>query len=373
MTNSTEERPQHPTLTLRGGGWIIIVSLVLSFALFVWAMLGVFSGRRPVGDGENIESYNFDLSNLSVPREVMAGSGNPRDFLTPYDYPENILGGDMVAYNQMQRRAWIVTADRVVGVEINGETRAYPVRCLNAHEIIHDSLGGVEITVTYSPFADAAVVFETEDRHFGVSGLLMNSMLLFYDRDAEVQSLFSPALGRAISGPLLGTKLHTMPLVTLCTWRDWLQRHPDTTVILADPATNRRYRAFSYMRYFNDPADRLHYPVAPLPKEEVIRLKARVVAVTVNGERRVWPLTLLTYSLNDIGAKDGTIRVEQNGVELEFTVREMPQSVLIRALDDNAKVHFEPRLWFSWWCSHPETANDELVQSLPVDAVIEAR
>lgn len=371
----------HPTLTMRGGGWAIVASIGVSLLLITWALSGVIVGKRPVGDGTNLESYGFDLSNLVVPEASMAASGNARDFLQVYENPETILGKDLVVYNEQNRRPWIVTRDRVVGVEINGESRAYPTRCLNAHEVILDTLGGVEIAVTYSPFADAAVVLESGAGEgsvvHGVSGLLCNSALVTYDRGADEPTLFSPVLGRAISGPGAGTPLQRIGNVNLCSWRDWLEQHPETTLILPEPTSNKRYKAFSYLRYYNDFADSLKYPVVPLPEKgtrdgTLPRLKARVVAVTAGGERRVWPVTLLVKALEARGAEEGTIRVAQGDAELEFVVRKLPQSAYVRTVDGSEAV-IEPRLFFSWWSSHPETTNDELVRALPEDAVVTPR
>jgi len=39
--------------------------------------------------------------------------------------------------------------DRVLGVTINGESRAYPVNALSVHEIVNDFVGGVKIAVTW--------------------------------------------------------------------------------------------------------------------------------------------------------------------------------------------------------------------------------
>ena len=39
--------------------------------------------------------------------------------------------------------------DRVFGVSINGEHRAYPLRVLNAHELANDELGGEPISLVY--------------------------------------------------------------------------------------------------------------------------------------------------------------------------------------------------------------------------------
>ena len=368
----------HPTLTMRGGGWILVLSLFVSLLLIGWALSGVIIGKRPIGDGSNMDSYGYDLSNLGVPEESMAASGNARDFLNVYKNPETIPGSDLIVYNQQNRRAWLVTRDRVIGVEINGESRAYPTRCLNAHEVIIDTLGGVPITVTYAPFADAAVVLMsgTEENaiEHGVSGLLCNSALVTYEVGAEDPTLFSPLLGRAISGPRVGEELEVVSNVNLCSWRDWLELHPDTTLVLPEPKSKKRYKAFSYLRYYNDFSDSLKYPVVPLPvgdsvDEALPRLKARVVAVTAGGQRRIWPITLLVKALASEGAEEGTIRVRQGDAELEFVVRKLPQTAHVRTVD-GSPIAIEPRLFFAWWAAHPETVLDELVRSLPSGSVV---
>lgn len=44
---------------------------------------------------------------------------------------------------------WLLPTDRVFGVAINGERRAYPLRIMNAHELANDTLGGEPISLVY--------------------------------------------------------------------------------------------------------------------------------------------------------------------------------------------------------------------------------
>ena len=46
-------------------------------------------------------------------------------------------------------RAVIDDDDWVIGVEINGEARAYSTNILNHHEIVNDTIGGKRIAVTW--------------------------------------------------------------------------------------------------------------------------------------------------------------------------------------------------------------------------------
>jgi hypothetical protein len=42
---------------------------------------------------------------------------------------------------------------------MNGETIAYPHSITNRREIVKDTVGGANVTVTYCPMGDASVVF----------------------------------------------------------------------------------------------------------------------------------------------------------------------------------------------------------------------
>ena len=52
-------------------------------------------------------------------------------------------------YVQPGEATYLLPDDRVFGVSINGEHRAYPLRVMNAHELANDTLGGEPISLVY--------------------------------------------------------------------------------------------------------------------------------------------------------------------------------------------------------------------------------
>ena len=48
-----------------------------------------------------------------------------------------------------EEATYLLPDDRVFGVSINGEHRAYPLRVMNAHELANDTLGGEPISLVY--------------------------------------------------------------------------------------------------------------------------------------------------------------------------------------------------------------------------------
>lgn len=360
-----------PTLTFRGGGWVIAVTVLVVGAFLAWAISGAIFGTRPVGGGNDPSAYGFDLANLTPEaRATLVGSGNPRDFLSAYDMPASIPGADMVRFNSERRSKYVVTTDRVAGVVVNGAARAYPLAVLNGHEVVNDVLGGVPIAVTFSPLTDSVMVFDRrvggEERLFRVSGLLWNSNLVFYDvpadparRTGAVPSLWSQLGMRAIAGPAANgpVRLEPLPDVNIASWSMWLSAHPDTTAILPEPQTTKRYKEISYARYCLTP--RVEFPVDGLveggaePTSADIAVadaaagrartrKAAVVEVRVPGGRTTWSLAELAAR----AGTSGTVELEAGGIPLVATVQRSPLAAMIRRKDGQPLV-VVPQLWFA--------------------------
>jgi hypothetical protein len=44
---------------------------------------------------------------------------------------------------------FLAASDRVLGVALNGESAAYPVRQMGYHHLVHDRVGGIDLVATY--------------------------------------------------------------------------------------------------------------------------------------------------------------------------------------------------------------------------------
>ena len=80
-----------------------------------------------------IERSRVDLS------EVLWG-GVQVDGIPPLENPPHVAPDEA---------SYLLPQDRVFGVSINGENRAYPLRIMNAHELANDVLGGEPISLVY--------------------------------------------------------------------------------------------------------------------------------------------------------------------------------------------------------------------------------
>lgn len=194
----------------------------------------------PGTDGEPpTRDPDVELGNALAAFERNARSGGVgQDGIPAIDDPaiDGVGGGD----------ALMESGDVVFGVELGREARAYPQHVLVWHEIVNDELGGTPMSVSYCPLTGTAIGFERGSTTFGVSGDLVNSNLIMYDRGTE--SRWPQVLGTAIDGPLKGEALREFP-VTWTTWGRWKESHPETTTVTERTGYARDYGEDPYGSY----------------------------------------------------------------------------------------------------------------------------
>jgi len=139
--------------------------------------------------------------------------------------------------------------DPVFGVVRNGVAKAYPQYVVVWHEIVNDTIGGDPVAVTYCPLTGTVQGFERGDAEFGVSGNLVNSNLVMYDRATD--SWWPQVTATAIDGEMAGATLREFRVVWT-TWENWRSQQPDTRVLTEDTGYRRRYGQDPYGNYNPD-------------------------------------------------------------------------------------------------------------------------
>jgi hypothetical protein len=269
-----------------------------------------------------------DLSlpeNLSIRLEEITWGGVRVDGIPSLDSPKRVAALEA---------KYLKPDDLVFGVSINGDSRAYPLRIMGWHEMFNEVIGGVPVALAYCTLCGSGILFETkvpprqEPLVFGSSGFLYRSNKLMFDR--ETDSLWNQFTGKPVSGPLKdsGIELKIRPVV-ITTWKDWVARHPKTTVLSLDTGHRRDYGSgVVYNQYFN--SSDLMFPVL-VKNEEQVRRKDYVFGIRVAGGAKAWPLSAFKGGavINDrvglanvvlIGdAVSRTVRAYERG-EAEFSV-----------------------------------------------------
>ena len=247
----------------------IAVALAASAALATAALAGP--------DGWKHAWPQTDFSKHSIDYVEILSGGPPKDGIPSIDDPKFVPVSEM---------SDLGPNEPVIGLTLNGDARAYPLRILTWHEIVNDVVGGVPVAVTYCPLCNAAIVFDRrvdgKATEFGTTGKLRYSDLVMYDRDTE--SWWQQFLGEAIVGERTGTRLETVP-ARLESWSRFAARHPDGVVQVPNNPSMRPYGANPYVGYDGSRTPFLYvgdYPadIAPM---------ARVVAIG----NEAWALDLL--------------------------------------------------------------------------------
>ena len=84
--------------------------------------------------------FMYDGVPTTIRLEEIVWGGVRRDGIPDLRFPPHL---------PPEEATYLQSSDRVFGVSINGEHRAYPLRVLNAHEMANDILGGVQFALAY--------------------------------------------------------------------------------------------------------------------------------------------------------------------------------------------------------------------------------
>ncbi len=129
--------------------------------------------------------------------------------------------------------------ERVVGVVVGGQARAYPWPVLEKRRVVHDTVGGESLVVFYTPGTLSALDGPriAASRAVGATGVfspLAAGRALSFEpagegfRDRETGSQWT-LLGHAVKGPLAGQRLRPIPHVDAF-WFAWAAFHPATSL-----------------------------------------------------------------------------------------------------------------------------------------------
>jgi hypothetical protein len=311
----------------------------LSLLVFVLSLAMAFPGCSNDTNTNGValpRLHGFTLSNLLIPLDEIQTAGPGKDGIPAIDEPAFIPASiaDHLAADQ-----------RILGIEMDGVARAYPINILNWHEVVNDRINGKAVAVTFCPLCGSGMAFDAmaknRDLSFGVSGLLYNSDVLLYDRHTD--SLWSQIKAQAVSGPMSGEKLTVLPL-THTTWEEWRDAYPDTLVLSEDTGYWRNYDHNPYEEYrtsgsvLSSVADKIDLRYHP---------KEPVLGIEIDGRFKAYPFSELEQTspiLKDTVA--GRI----------ITVSYNSQIRSANAYDaDGNMLPTVTAFWFAWHAFHPHT------------------
>lgn len=245
--------------------------------------------------------------------------------------------------------------DLVIGLAFEGwETeddpvKAYPLKIMNWHEVVNDFINEAPVVVTYCPLSMTPRAYvrlfdDGKAYNFGVSGMLLNSNLVMYDR--ETKSLWSQFDGQALAGPKRGQRLEQyLYPPKLMRWSDWVKRYPSTVVLSPQKGSDSHYEESPYGDY--EKTSEIFFPLEY--SDSRLAPKETVFGITVGDQSKVYPESGLRKSLPE----GGILKDDFAGRSLTLTY----DGKEFKILDDAAKEEIPSALsfYFTWVAFHPNT------------------
>lgn len=279
----------------------------------------------------------FDLSNCLIPIKHIVQGGPPRDGIPALVDPHYVHASDA---------RFLAASDFVLGFERDGHAFAFPRHIMSWHELVNGEVNGFAFLITYCPLCGTGMAFSSEvggeSLEFGVSGLLYNNDVIFYDRQSE--SLWSQLERRSISGKHAGVELEQLHL-THTTWSRWREKHPQTKVLSENQGFKRNYRHEAYGGY--ETSSLLFFKtLRKTPKE--FHTKERVMGVTIDGTAKAYPFVELRRHASN--------RFKDSIADRSFLILwdEAHETASIETADGTPVVT-TISYWFAWYNFHPET------------------
>ncbi len=322
---------------LRRGFKLVVIGSLATLAIMGAMVVFGPEPQVPPAWAQAPVAREFDLRSVTVDSRQIRAGGPRKDGIPALTIPQFLKAAEV---------GYLRPDDRVIGITMHEQSRAYPLAILNYHEIVNDTIGQTPIAVTYCPLCDSAAVFDRRtplgEREFGVSGLLYNSNVLLYDRRVKPESLWSQLQSTGISGPGAKKRLTALPC-ELTTWESWKSRFPKTEVMSTKTGHQRDYRRNPYASYFAD--QELMFPVTPVNKR--FPNKERVLGVWVGDQYRAYPESLFPADppqiTDTIGDKNITVVLDRKSHSFRVTHADEGVSWLYS-------------FWFAWYALHPETS-----------------
>jgi hypothetical protein len=260
----------------------------------------------------------------------------------------------------------------VLGVEFNGEAKAYPLRFITYHHQVQDTIGGKPMIITYCSVCRTGRVFEpivkNQYEKFRLVGMdHFNAMF----EDATTGSWWRQVNGKAVAGPLKGEQLPEVESTQL-TLKKWFELYPEGVVMQLDEASRDSYDSLA--RFERGKSKGKFTRTDSLSWKD----KSWVVGIEINNESKAydWNQLKVNRIINDqVGGKSivlalsadnqSFVAFERPADSFTFSIRNDTLFVNNKSYNFSGKdltsssrlkgVKAYQEFWHSWRTFHPNT------------------
>lgn len=297
----------------------------------------------------------------------------------------------------------------VIGLEINGDARAFPVDTILRPHLVHDKVGGEDVTMSYCMLCNSAMAFTAEmdgDSLEFMTPMQWENNLMIYDPGTK--NLVQQLTREIVSGKHNQQTLPSFP-TQIMSWKAWKQLYPETKVHHYPPQQSfDRFVRKMFRTKIHEPNQVEEKPVFPTIRHFDARLsnKAEVLGVSVGDSSKAYSIDHLTQQpvINDLLNNQALLIAYDSASDIaDIFDRQLNGQVLtFRSQTDsdgafhlvdeetgstwnmNGKavsgeltgrqlaryVHYNRIYWYSWVNFYPDTAlaGSEVVKSVHLQA-----
>ena len=198
--------------------WLRLIGwLVAGLLLYLLVRTQKRGGRILAGAGILLYAFVFYFFNFRMLADKMFIQPKEKVFA---DSNNNKIPGDKL----------------VIGLEINGIAKAYPIQIIGYHHQVRDTIGNTPVMVTYCTVCRTGRVFSPvvngQPEEFRLVGMdHFNAMF----EDSRTGSWWRQATGEAVTGPLKGSSLEEIPSQQT-SLAAWIATNPSSQIMQFDPS-----------------------------------------------------------------------------------------------------------------------------------------
>lgn len=239
----------------------------------------------------------------------------------------------------------VSTSHLIIGVEQNGEAKAYPIEIIGYHHQVQDTIGGTPVLITYCTVCRTGRAFspfvQNKFQNFRLVGMdHFNAMF----EDETTKSWWRQVNGEAVAGPLKGNYLQEV-FTQQMTLAGWISLHPNTLILQPDSWFLKKYEGLEGFDEGSIDSDLERRDTGAWQK------KSWVVGISINHSSRAydWNDLLKRKLVNDtIGSIPVVLALHNDNVSFSAWKRTVGDSVLVFTRNDSLKGMQDLQTISSW-------------------------
>jgi Protein of unknown function (DUF3179) len=204
-------------------GWIRLIGfLLIAYPLYLFLAQGTKWTKLIIGGCLALYLFIFYTINFQMMADKMF-----------YQPSNKILSP--VSQNRVPRK------QLVIGVSLNGESKAYPIEIIGYHHQVRDEVGGQQVMITYCTVCRTGRVYSpTVDGKPEIFRLVGMDHFNAMFEDKTTRSWWRQVNGEAIAGELKGKMLTEVPSEQMGL-DAWIKLHPGTLIMQPDSLYKEEY------------------------------------------------------------------------------------------------------------------------------------